>query len=314
MSVAISNLREALEFVTVSGGDADVTFSNELLCLRVVIGGERYKGTVPAELARAIWEFQEALYKSAAFVLHGDNDARKLTAEQKLKLELVFSVKEGSTDMESTINGLVDVVKGALSDMDPKLRAKVLVAIVVIVAGGALGWKMLDQNAEVKKAEIAAQLEVGKEVEQTKRLTLFKEFASQNLAVSKFEEAATVGGRAIVRSVQDADAVAIGATKFDKDEVKEVNRRAARVRSASSTVTAKFRIYAAESRLDASTRYVLAGSTLEEFPVVVNHEDFSAADLERLWIAARDRKEIELNVAVTQRKNKVISANLMKVI
>lgn len=314
MSVAIDSLSDAVEFVTGQSEDCDVVFSDEILQFRIVIQGDRYKGTVPGELAKAIGELQEGLYKSAAFVLYGDTDTRRLTTEQKLAVELVFKVREGSTDLQSPIDGVVEIVKGALVDMDPILRAKVIVAIVAIVAGGALCWKMLEQNADIKKAEIEQQLETTKEVEQTKRLTLFKDFALEHSAVAKFEQASTEGGRAIVRSASDASSISIGAVKLDKSDIKDVNRRASRVASESKTVKADFRIYAAEGRQDASTRYTLAGSNLDEFPIVVNHEDFSGDELEKLWNAARARRAIPLNIEVTVRRGKVVSATLLKVL
>lgn len=53
---------------------AEINFEGNLAVFKVVITGDHYHGTVPGELARGIWEYQEAIYRAVAFALYDGPD------------------------------------------------------------------------------------------------------------------------------------------------------------------------------------------------------------------------------------------------
>jgi len=80
MTVALKSVEEALDYIAkLQHGQADdfaVMFDGELKALHINVDGPKYHSSVPAELARGLWEYQEALYRAAAFAITGTDDIR----------------------------------------------------------------------------------------------------------------------------------------------------------------------------------------------------------------------------------------------
>lgn len=59
-----------------SNGDVDA-LTEEELTLTIKIKGEGFDSSITGEVARSLWGLQENLYRSAAFVLHGQPNIKK---------------------------------------------------------------------------------------------------------------------------------------------------------------------------------------------------------------------------------------------
>lgn len=310
---ALSYMGEIIDSTDDQTFDDEIWFEGELEYIQIVITGEKYHGTIPGELARGIWEYQEAVYKAAAFVLTGSDDNRKLTTVQRESLELVFLVEEGSTDLKASIAKFAEALGEGFKTMDSKRKMIILLAIAVLLAGGVMGWKALETSASVKKAEIQATLQVGTEAEKTKQFEIIARAAGRFPEVQKFDKAADEGTKAIIRSASDASNIKVGRANFTKIDIQEVNQRAPKTASEASIVDGVFRVFGTESKHADSTRYVLSGTDGIEFPVIVNHSELSADDLDKIWTAAKARLPIRLEVSVTKNKGLIKAAQVISV-
>lgn len=290
----------------------EIVFSGELSAIKIVVEGPRYKGTVPAELARGLWEFQGAIYRATAFALTGVEDIKKLNADQRRELELVFKVVEGSSDFQALLGDFVKSLGEGFKTLDPKLRARLLICFALLFAGGLVSWKILGESAETKRAEIAAATSIQMEQEKTRQFSLFAEVASKEPRVQSFVKAAEEGTTAIVKAVPDATSLKVGRVEFNRDEIKEVNQRSERVSSVSNAVSDDFMVYSSESKLNHATKFVLAGSDGTEFPVTALHSDFTADEIEKLWAAARQRTKVRLEVSITTNRGTVKAAQIIQ--
>ena len=302
----ISTLDEALAFLASPDYDATIELTGALAQLHIEVDGARYHSTMPGELARGIWDLQEALYKAAAFALTGSDDIRRLSAPQRQQLELVFVVKDGSTDLLANLQGFFTALGEGFKTMDDRTKAKTLIAIAAIVTGYLWGDSLLEgyftQQGRLLDAQTRQALDEG----ENERLKIVRDMIAEQRTVARFDEAMDAGARAIARGAQDASSLRIGPQQIDSAQIQYVNQRAARVPSTSVTVTESFAVFQADTHSHESTRYMLGRPDGSEFAVTVIHEAFSADDLEKLWTAARQRQRIELEVTITTNKDGVV--------
>lgn len=301
----ISTLDEALAFLE-DESDASIELTGTLTQLHIEVDGARYHSTMPGELARGIWELQEALYKAAAFALTGSDDIRRLSATQRQQLELVFVVKDGSTDLLASLQGFFTALGEGFKTMDDRTKAKTLIAIAAIVTGYLWGDSLLEGYFTQQGRILDAQTRQALSEEESARLKIVRDMVAEQRTVARFDEAMDAGARAIARGAQDASSLRIGPQQIDSAQIQYVNQRAARVPSTSVTVTESFAVFQADTHSRESTRYMLGRPDGSEFAVTVIHEAFSADDLERLWSAARQRQRIELEVTITTNKDGVV--------
>ena len=318
MTVVIDSIERALEYITKIDAelafDEDIEFSDELADIRIKITGEKYHGTVPGELARGLWEYQEALYKAAAFGLTGIEDIRKLSTLQRQELELVFQVIDGSTDLVAPITAFTKALGEGFKSMDSRNKAIVLVCIAVLLAAGFVGWKALESSATTKQEEIKAGVQIRLEEEKTKQFAAFSRITGANATIQKFDKAVEEGTRSILRAASDAQEVKVGRVTFNRSDIQEVNQRATRTASTASIVEGMFRVFGTESKLNDSTRYTLSGEDGIDFPVIINHSELSPDDLDKIWNAAKSRTSIGLEVSITKNKGLIKTAQVVSVL
>lgn len=307
MTTPISTLDQALAYLSAEAeAEASVRLDGDLAQLRIDVDGERYHSTVPGELARGIWDLQEAIYKAASFALTGSDDSRRLTAAQRQRLELVFTVSAGSTDLMASLESFFAALGEGFKTMDDGKKAKVLVTIAVIVAGYAWGDTLLEGYFAQQGKLLDAQTTQAAQTAETDRLKIVRDMIAHNPSVSRFDEAMETGARAIARGAQDASSLRIGPKQIDSAQIQYINQRAARVPSTSVTVTESFGVFQADAHSQESTKYLLGRRDGAEFAVTVMHEAFSADELEKLWTAARLRQRLELEVTITTNKDGIL--------
>lgn len=319
MSVTVSTLEDALQFLSDYAGEKeseapDVIFEGEIAQIRIDIDGARYHSTIPGELARGLWEYQEAMYKAVAFALYGVEDIRRLTNAQRHEFELLFEVKDGSTDLIAKLKDFLAKLGEGFLTMDSKHKAYVLVAVAVMLSSGWAATAIVESQAAVKKEEIKAQLIVRQEEEKTRQFEVLGKVANANSVVATFSKASEEGARSIVRSTPDATKIKIGRAKIDRSDIEEINQRSPKDKATAEIIQEDFRVFGAFARDASATKYVLARRDGTEFTVIVNHEDHSPADLEKIWAAARDRKPISLEVNATLIRGAIRAAQIVKVL
>lgn len=305
----ISTLDETLAFLR--DGDAGGVYTSieigpDLAKLQIEVDGSRYHATVPGELARGIWELQEALYKAAAFALTGSEDIRKLSAAQRAQLELVFCVREGSTELFASLEGFFTALGDGFKTMNDATKKTVLIAVALIVCGYLWGDTLLDGYYAQQGRVLEAQTQQATLNTENERLKIIRDMIADYPAVQRFDSAMASGARSIARGAQDASSIKIGPQKIDSGQIQYVNARAERVPSSSTTVTETFSVFQADTHANESTKYMLGRDDGSEFSVTVVHESLSADELDRLWEAARTRRRIELEVTITTNKNGVV--------
>lgn len=98
---------------------------------------EKYESCINAHSAKLVVDFQNTIYRIAALLKYGRSDARHLTREEKLKLEVPFRVSKSSTEQKTV--DLIKTIKELIDMIPEDQRTIALVAILVIIFG-YLSW------------------------------------------------------------------------------------------------------------------------------------------------------------------------------
>lgn len=313
----INTISEALEFLSLYAKDdenaPDVAIGGELAKFTAEVEGKNYNASIPAELARGLWELQDELYRAVAFALYGSDSLRKLSAEQKQDFQLVFQVTQGSTDLMAPLKAFFEKLGEGFGSMESKHKAVTLVAIAVIMASAWGAVHIVDSQAGAKKEEIKSQLELSKEKEKTAQFELIGKLTQENKVAARFSKATEEGTKAIIKGASDANQIKVGKVKFDRDEIQEVNQRATKERAEAKILNEDFSIIRIEFR-GGSTRLWLASKSAPEFPVTIIDDDFEEESLQKLWSAGHSRKTIKLEVNATVIRGQIRSAQIVKII
>ncbi|ONN64798.1 hypothetical protein [Herbaspirillum sp. VT-16-41] len=314
--VLLSTVGEALEFLSQVENHEDVDlneiqFGGSLATLSINVRGNRYHSTIPSELARAMWELQSELYRAVALALYGIDSARRLTDEEKRRVELVFKVEEGSSDLKASLTELIKALAQGITTMDSRHKAITVIATVLVLATGYGAVSAIENDSSVKKDQIKVEHDLSIEREKTKQFELIANAARGNPVVSRFSQATEEGARSIIKGAPDADSIKVGAVKFDGAEIQEANQRNPRERSYAEMIKGEFVIVRIEKKDSAVTKVVVANSAYPEFSVSIFDEDIDPDSLDRLWSAARNHRKIELEINASMLRNQVQRALLI---
>jgi hypothetical protein len=313
--VTLTSVDEALAYLAKFTGVDDapeVKFGGELAHLHAKIVGKNYHGTIPGELARALTDLQDEFYRAAAFALHGDDKINRLTAEEREWFELVFSVREGSSEIDADLGEFWSKLGDGFVKMKSEHKRTVLIVIAMVVALGWGGGKLYETHAEIEKAQIEASADKDKEVEKTKQMALIAELVAKVPEAERFEKASQEGARAVIKGARDADSITLNSNHFDHVAIEEINQRAAKDKAEAKVFTSEFRIVGLESR-DKSLKVWLEARGIKQFSVIIGDDEDADPDLlHEVWSAARERKLIALEISATYIRGQMKTAQVVR--
>lgn len=265
---------------------SSLKFSDELQRISLTISGDQYKGTITGSLARGIWEFQQEIYRAVAFGVTGIDDIRKVSAALG-PYTLVFKVQEGSSLIEASLKELIEACKDGFLTMESRHKAIVLIVAVIVLGTGWSVSSVLDSKTKIDLDK-----------EKTAQMSLIAEASRQIPVAERWSKAGTNGTRALVKSVPDADFIEFGGARLEKEQIQEINSRAARGASETNSVSGRFRIIGFKRQADGISRFTL-GSKDGEIPVVLDEQTFEQDQLSLFWLAAQHDSLIDLEIQIT---------------
>jgi len=121
--------------------------------------GKDFHSSVPTRLMPAMLEAQKEVHRLYSQVRYGEQNLRRLTAEDRDRLELVVNVEDGSSIFNVDLDGaLTEAFRSAVAKMKP-------VHLVTIMLGCALAWgstvawkDWLQNQAEMKEIDARVQM------------------------------------------------------------------------------------------------------------------------------------------------------------
>ena len=134
---------------------------------KLTIEGKDFNGTIPTRIMPPILDLQKEIHRIYCNAKYGTNNIRKLKAEEKEHLELIVSIKPGSTKFVTDLfKALNEIIKS--SNMSGRETIILLVSISTIIAT-SVGWKdWLSLKEQARGQEITVQMSK----QETQRLDL----------------------------------------------------------------------------------------------------------------------------------------------
>lgn len=296
-NVTLSSVHEATELLSRLLTDenfeppSQITLADELANLRICIDGARYDRTVPGTLARGIWELQQEIYRAVAHTIIGADNFRRISGNIE-DYTLVFRVEPGSTELSAILQNLLDTMSGAIASMDSRHKAITLIGIAVVLVSG-YGLVSILTNHQDNQARIAL------EQERTRQFQVIAEAARQVPTIHRWQDAAAKGAKSVVKSASDADSIRIGSASVNKEQIKDINARAARESAETEAVTGEFRVIQIRRQDSGLCRFTLVSAN-GEIPAVLDQDAFETAQINHLWQAAQHDVPVALELQITR--------------
>lgn len=211
--------------------------------------GKPYHQSLTTTAMKGLVEYQRLLYQSVG-ILTGASKVSSLTDDEKRAYELVFYIKEGSSEGdasgENTIKG---IAQSALNHMTSR-QTFIAACLLIVCFFGADPLKTLIGNKvelgkitaekardEASHQEIMAFIERDKEKDQ-----IIKEAVAQSAKASAILDANIKAIDAVVRNASQVDRLTVGRSVISGGAVDELTRQTRR-QSETSTETGTFFAY-----------------------------------------------------------------------
>lgn len=298
------------------------------------IKGNRYHSSLPTKLMEGLVSFQQEVDKAYACLQYNTSNRQKLTNSDKDILELVFTIKEGSTGASGGgsdwINGLLDKLDVVFKDMSGRQKTALLALLLLSVTGAYVGVSFLEgQNkVAIEQQKSITSVEVEKQrTEQIKTLSdtnalsiaalrdavlnkAMAESPEQGLkVVEHFEE----GYKNVVKSVPDADQMTIGDMTLNKEDIKRISVKPDVVKDVSEAAAAFF-VESIKKKRDYMIVGVIAVDSELSFNIKVDTSFLKDAEKEALHNAFRDEHSIKLKYQANLKNGEIVNARLINVV
>ncbi|MBV1788348.1 hypothetical protein KQ940_09795 [Marinobacterium sp. D7] len=103
----------------------------------VGIKGERYSGTLPGPLLTQLGKIQALSNTYYGRIVHG-GDARNIKKHEKAELELLFEVREGSTEIKADLTSFLTKLSEALSNNKTSRNAAIVIIVLALSVSGSV--------------------------------------------------------------------------------------------------------------------------------------------------------------------------------
>lgn len=292
-----------------------LTFCGDLKYLRIAIEGPKYHGSMPAETLKGLYEYQQSLYRVAAFALKGGEctSIRRLTKAEITELSLVYKFSEGSIDIQALADTFLGKVAEGFNNMDSKhkLAAICVVALCAVAGYGAsLYFNSLDSTTQAK---ITAKADLAKEQVETERLRVFADAVTKT-NTRTIMQISQEGTQSLLKSTPSATKATISGVIFDEKAIAEINQRSSSSVSEAELWDEEFLVGTADFRTNGIIKYSLSRAVDGiEFKVLIDESEFDAEDLKKLFDCATSRTKIKLLINATVKSEQVIKAQLIEI-
>lgn len=220
----------------VFGEETKFIFDRDVFSVKIYVDGEQYEDcSMPSTFAKGLVDYQSCLYKAAASVLYGVDDARRLTHEDMEQLELVYVIKDGSLDLQAIAEKFIERISDGFNTMTGTQKLIAILGCTLILTTGAATYYIVasENETEVKISADAVEREkVGKEIklekEQTEQFKVLADTLKEVVAAKDFERNIVEGNRAIIKGAAGASKLRVGAAELDSGKIQEINSRGTR--------------------------------------------------------------------------------------
>jgi hypothetical protein len=168
--------------------------------------GERYSASIPSGLMRQISEIQTVINRCYGRSVY-NGDARSIKHVERGELELVYEVREGSTEIKADATGLLNRLGDAMAKPSTqKWASATLIVLALVITGGVV---ISNLSSDKKETEIKRLQLLERAIEKAPEL---------KDATPEFQRVY----RDIVSSASDADRIEVGSKSISVKEIAKI--------------------------------------------------------------------------------------------
>lgn len=171
---------------------------------KVKVKGKDWNGTVPTRVMSPLLDLQKDVHRLFAQINYGTEDLRKINDQDKDILELIVSVKKGSSDYDAPIDAqLTELGKIAIDKMESK-------HLMITLLGAALVWGGVEVSKSLiasKQAEKHVEQTVELSKQETERLKIFAKAVEQRPVVGSVRSDFEVTQNKILKTLKPGDEI-----------------------------------------------------------------------------------------------------------
>tara|TARA_R110001606_G_scaffold130083_1_gene265082 strand:- start:146 stop:1117 length:972 start_codon:yes stop_codon:yes gene_type:complete len=290
-------------------------FGGDLEYLKIKIEGPKYHGSMPAETLKGLYEYQQSLYRVAAFALKGSEftSIRKLTKHEISELSLVYEFSDGSIDIKAQAEKFLGKIAEGFNSMDSKDKLAAICIVALCAVGGYAADLYFSSLEATTKAKITAQVEQEKEQAETERLKIFADAVTKT-NTQTILQISQEGTQSLLKSTPSATKAIISGITFDESAIAEINSRSSSSTSEAELWEEEFIVGTADFRTNGIIKYSLSrASDGIEFKVLIDESEFEPEDLQKLLEHAKSRTKVKLLINATVKSEQVIKAQLIEI-
>ncbi|HBT4804125.1 TPA: hypothetical protein MB363_003702 [Klebsiella quasipneumoniae subsp. similipneumoniae] len=200
--------------------------------LHINVKGEKFHSSLTSSMVYGLASMHESFQRAYALAKYGTSNLQRLTNEDKQSLDIIFKIKEGSTDSETdwsgTINQFLAFLTGAFEGMTGVQKMTILLSLITALTVG--GCYYLHTNSQDHAAGLNAQTQTTQTVVEgmTRSFELGSEIKRRGeTSLSREIEAHGEDGKAsLLKSVaSDAESVKVGNQRYDGAALQDYRNR-----------------------------------------------------------------------------------------
>lgn len=221
--------------------------------------GTVFHQTITPSVMRGLIEYQANFYRSLSLLLKDDARVTRLTDAEKESFELVFAVKDGSSDFLAGAADQLQAFGKAVEKMSGRQVLIAVLALLVLYFGSGMVTHYMDMQLDEKKIELErARLDSADS--DKKQLYEFLDGvikadpnrSTLNRAIKSSKKAAEISAHSsdamdeIIRNDGGAESITVGETKISAQNIQTI-KRATRSKSEDIVIIGDYLVTAVES-------------------------------------------------------------------
>lgn len=194
--------------------------------LRLEYKGDKFKGTITPDIAKAIVDLQETLNRVYMLAVHNTTSLQGLDQDTKQELALVATVNEGSSLLGVNLDGFAETLITHLAGKMNGTESVITVLGTVLMVTAGWAWKSyLQSRSDDKKIELENHSRLQLSQHETERQKILADAIVKSHVVRRADEMLGEPRNSFIRSATDADALTIpGGTSITGEEAQQLYR------------------------------------------------------------------------------------------
>lgn len=211
-------LCEMLALICQLRNETSKEIPSQLKNLVIHIQGDQLSGSIDAQIAGAIVQLQQSVYRLAAKTIYGKDATINTLREDELEIfKLNFVISAGSTNIVTEIwDKAENLIKIFTKDMTPSQK----LCLAGICAALLLGYVGIKEYADYSKEALRLAAQTNMSKEESRRLELF---------LSHTQEVSEENSLAFAKAAKGASSLSYGGKTFSKDDIAEAQKRAPKI-------------------------------------------------------------------------------------